>query len=237
MTRKFYLQHYQVDHYKHFQRKIPQHQTHESLPPTKPNNNETQYKNKNNCNQKQLYTGNLNTDVVKEGLNQLLKIRSMKYLQDTCSIKMPVNQKTERQRICLYYSLQLHCLHLHSYTEYVYIELIRLNGIESKGKEITIQDTASTRPQTNVNFKNSKRPQIVVYQYPKNQDKFGRRNTVPGQQRYTNVTRTPQEAPKKTTTNYSLVIKEIKFLSLATAILVELVKKDLRKMLMVQTMF
>ena len=138
----------------------------------------------------------------------------MKYLQDTCSIKMPVNQKTGRKRICLHYSLQLHCLHLHSYTEY-----------------------ASTRPQTNVTFKKSKRPQIVVYQYPENQDKFGRRNTVPGQQRYTNVTKTPQEAPEKTTTNYSFVIKEIKFLSLATAILVELVKKDLRKMLMVQTMF
>ena len=38
-----------------------QHQTQESLPPTKPNNNETQHRNKNNCNQKQLYIGNLNT--------------------------------------------------------------------------------------------------------------------------------------------------------------------------------
>ena len=31
-----------------------QHQTQESLPPTKPNNNETQHKSKNNCTPKQL---------------------------------------------------------------------------------------------------------------------------------------------------------------------------------------
>ena len=48
-----------------------QHQTQESLPPTKPNNNELQHKDKNNCNQKWLYLGNLNTDVVEENLNQL----------------------------------------------------------------------------------------------------------------------------------------------------------------------
>ena len=47
------------------------HQTQESLPPTKPNNNEMQHKDKNNCNQKWLYIGNLNTDVVEENLNQL----------------------------------------------------------------------------------------------------------------------------------------------------------------------
>ena len=35
-------------------------------------------------------------------------------------------------------------------------------------------------------------------------------------------------------TRFHLVIKEIKSLSLATAILVELVKKDLRRMLMVR---
>ena len=46
-----------------------QHQTQESLPPTKPNNNETQHKSKNNCNQKQLNIGNLNTDAVEEDLN------------------------------------------------------------------------------------------------------------------------------------------------------------------------
>ena len=51
---------------------------------------------KTNCNQKQLYIGNLNTDAVEEDLNQPFGIRSAKYLQDTCSIKMPVNQKTEK---------------------------------------------------------------------------------------------------------------------------------------------
>ena len=112
-----------------------QHQTQESLPPTKSNNNETQHKNKNNCNQKQLYTVNLNTDVVKEDLNQLFRIRSTKYLQDTCSIKMPVNQKTGKNRIFLHYSPRA-----------CNIELIKRNKIELKGKEITIQDATSTRP-------------------------------------------------------------------------------------------
>ena len=36
-------------------------------------------------NQKQLYIDNLNTDIVEEDLNQLFGIRSIKYLQDTCS--------------------------------------------------------------------------------------------------------------------------------------------------------
>ena len=42
------------------------------------------------------------------------------------------------------------------------MELIKLNGIEFKGKEITIQDATSTRPRINVPFKNSKRLEVVV---------------------------------------------------------------------------
>ena len=67
---------------------------------------------------------------------------------------------------------------------YICIELIKSNGIEFKGKEINIQDATSTRPRTNVPFKNSKTPQVVVNRYPENQDEFGRRNTVPGQHCY-----------------------------------------------------
>ena len=129
-----------------------QHQTQESLPPTKLNNNETQHKSKNNCNQKQLYIGNLNTVVVEEDLNQLFGIRSTKYPQDTCSIKMPVNQKTGKNKEFAFITAP----------EHVYIQLIKLNGIELKGKEITIQDATSTRPRTNAPFKNSKRPHVVV---------------------------------------------------------------------------
>ena len=58
-----------------------QHQTQKSLPPTIPNNNETQHKNKNNCNQKELYIVNLNKDVAEKELNQLFGIGSAKYLQ------------------------------------------------------------------------------------------------------------------------------------------------------------
>ena len=59
------------------------------------------------------------------------------------------------------------------------------------------------RSLTSVPFKNSKRPQVVVSRYPENQDEFGRRNILPCQQTYTIVTRTPKEAPKEKTTNYS----------------------------------
>ena len=106
------------------------------FPPTKPNNNETQHKSKNNSNKKQLYIGNLNTGVVEEDLNQLFGIRSTKYLQHTCSIKMPVNQKTGKNKGFAFITAP----------ERVYMELIKLNGIEFKGKEITIQDATSTRP-------------------------------------------------------------------------------------------
>ena len=117
----------------------------------------------------------------------------MKYLQDKCSIKMSVNQKTGKNKGFAFITSP----------EHVYIQLIKLNGTEFKGEEITTQDATSTRPRTNVPFKNLKRPQVLVTGYPENQDEFGRRNTVPGQQTYTNVKRTPQEAPQEKTTNYS----------------------------------
>ena len=105
---------------------------------------------------------------------------------------MPVNQKTGKNKRFAFITTP----------EHVYIELVKLNGIEFKGKEITIQDATSMRPRTNLPFENSERPQVVVNWYPENQDEFGRRNTVPGQQTYANVTRTPQEAPQEKTTNY-----------------------------------
>ena len=110
---------------------------------------------------------------------------------------MPVNQKTGKNKGFVFITAPGH----------VYIELIKLNGIEFKGEEITTQDATSMRPRTNVPSKNSKRPQVVVNRYPENQDAFGRRNTVPGQQTSANVTRTLQEAPQEKTTNYS----EIKY--------------------------
>ena len=108
---------------------------------------------------------------------------------------MPLNQKTGKNKGFAFITVPKHA----------YIELIKLNGIEFKGKEITIEDATSTRPRTNVPFKSSERPQVVVNRYPENQDEFGRRNTVQGQQTYANVTRTPQEAPQEKTTNYSKI--------------------------------
>ena len=95
-----------------------QHQTQKQLPPTKANNNETQHNNKNKCNQKQLYIGNLNTDVVQENLNQLFAIRSTKNLQHTCSMKMPVNQKTVENKGFPFFTA----------SKNVYKELVKLNG-------------------------------------------------------------------------------------------------------------
>ena len=85
---------------------------------------------------------------------------------------MPVNQKTRKNKGFAFITAP----------EHVYIEPIKLNRIEIKVKEITIQDATSTRPRTNIPFKNSKRPQVVVNRYPENQDEFGRTNTVPVQQ-------------------------------------------------------
>ena len=84
---------------------------------------------------------------------------------------MPVNQKTRENKGFAFIT-----------SGSMYIELIKLNGIEFKVKEIAIQDATSTRPRTNIPFKNSKRPQVVVNRYPENQDEFGRTNTVPVQQ-------------------------------------------------------
>ena len=147
---------------------------------------------------------------------------------------MPLNQKTGKNKGFAFITAPKHA----------YIELIKLNGIEFKGKEITIEDATSTRPQTNVPFKSSERPQVVVNRYPENQDEFGRRNTVQGQQTYANVTEHHKKHHKKKqqiiakstirNTRFHLVIKEIKSSSLATANLVELVKKDLTRMLTVR---
>ena len=65
---------------------------------------------------------------------------------------MPVNQKTGKSKGFAFIAV----------SEHVYIELIKPNGIEFKGNQITIQDATSTRSGTNIPFKNSKRTQVVV---------------------------------------------------------------------------
>ena len=70
-------------------------------------------------NMKKIYVGNLNKDVTINDLNELFGLKTTRYLQEYCSIELPVNEKTGKSRGFAFISCPDHVCN----------ELIKLNGI------------------------------------------------------------------------------------------------------------
>ena len=64
--------------------------------------------------------GNLNKDIIEEDLNQLFGQKTIVYLRQTCSIKIPLDKNTRKLKGFAFQNVLQH----------VYNELIKLNGIE-----------------------------------------------------------------------------------------------------------
>ena len=109
-------------------------------------------------NMKKIYVGNLNKDVTINDLNELFGLKTTRYLQEYCSIELPVNEKTGKSRGFAFISCPDHVCN----------ELIKLNGINFLESCIIVEEATSTRSRVNQGATNSvtRRPQVVVNQFP-----------------------------------------------------------------------
>ena len=69
---------------------------------------------------KKVYVGNLNKDVTINNLNELFGLKTTRYLQKSCTIKLPTNEKLGKCRGFAFISCP----------EHAFNELIKQNGID-----------------------------------------------------------------------------------------------------------
>ena len=93
-------------------------------------------------------------------------IYSTSYLWDTCNIDFPINNKTRKFKGFAFIRAPAH----------ITDEII---GIAYHDKELRVEDAASTAKRTNNNTLNeSRRPFVVVNNYPENQHSYGRKSSA-----------------------------------------------------------
>ena len=109
---------------------------------------------------KEVYVGNLNKDVTINDLNKLFGLKTTRYLQESCSIELPTNEKTGKCRGFAFISCHDHVCN----------KLIKQNGIDFLETCIVVEEARSTRSRVNQEATNSvtRRTQVVVNQCPEN---------------------------------------------------------------------
>ena len=90
-------------------------------------------------NMKKICVGNLNKDVTINDHNVLLGLKTTRYLQEYCSIELPMNEKTGKSRGFAFIS----------YPDHECNELIKLNGIDFLESCIIVEEVTSTRSRVN----------------------------------------------------------------------------------------
>ena len=109
---------------------------------------------------KNIYVGNLPEDTNKQDICELFGLNSTPYLRDTFNIDFPTNNKTGKFKGFAFTRASAH----------ITDELIKLDGIAYHDNELRVKDATSTRKRTNNNTSNeSRRPSVVVNNYPENQ--------------------------------------------------------------------
>ena len=118
---------------------------------------------------KNIYVGNLPEDINKQDICELFGLNSAPYLRDTCNIDFPINNKTRKFKGFAFIKASAH----------ITDKLIKLDGISYHDNELRIEDATSTRKRTNNNTSNeSRRPSVVVDNYPENQHLYGRKSSA-----------------------------------------------------------
>ena len=140
-------------------------ETNKNIP--EPKNLQSQTQNK-----KQTFVGHLNNDLNIKDLKELFELETTKYLKENCNITMPINRKTGKNKEIVLVLSQDH----------VNNELLKLNGIEFEWKQFN-----SRRGQIPLKKRDQqrqrqyhKRPQVVVNNFPENQDTFQNSNVMSG---------------------------------------------------------
>ena len=133
----------------------------------------TQYlKRTQKYNMKKVYLRNLNKDVTINDLNELFGFKTTCYLQDSCNTELPTNEKTGKLKGIAFISCP----------DFECNELIKLNETDFLETYIIVEEARSTRSRFNQRATNSvtRRPQVVVNQFPEKQDIYFKSNVVPG---------------------------------------------------------
>ena len=130
---------------------------------------------------KNIYVGTLSEDISKQDICELFSLNSTSYLQDTWNIDFPINNKTRKFKGFAFIRAPAH----------ITDELIKLDGIEYHNNELRVEDAGieyhdnelrvedatSTRKRTSNKISNkSRRPSVVVNNYPENQHWYGRKS-------------------------------------------------------------
>ena len=115
---------------------------------------------------KNICVGNLPEDITKQDICERFSLNSTSYLRDTCNIDFPINNKTGKFKGFAFIRAPAH----------ITDELIKLDGIAYHDNELRVEDATSTRKRTsnNISYK-SRRPSVVVNNYPENQHSYGRK--------------------------------------------------------------
>ena len=109
---------------------------------------------------------NLPEDITKQNICELFDLNSTSYWRDTCNIDFPINNKTGKFKGTAFIRAPAHITN----------ELIKLDGIAYRDNELRVEDPTSSRKRTNNNTSNkSRRPSVVVNNYPENQHSYGRK--------------------------------------------------------------
>ena len=110
--------------------------------------------------------GNLPKDITKQDICELFGLDSTSYLRDTCYIEFPINSKTRKFKGFAFISAPAH----------ITDELVKLDGIAYHDNVLRAEDATSTRKRTSNNISNkSRRPSVVVNNYPENQHSYGKK--------------------------------------------------------------
>ena len=119
---------------------------------------------------KNIYAGNLPEDINKQSICELFGLNSTPYLRGTCNIDFPINNRTGNFKGFAFIKSPAH----------ITDELIKLDGIAYRDNELRVEDTTSTRKRTNNNktSNESRRPSVVVNNYPENQHSYGRKSSA-----------------------------------------------------------
>ena len=99
-----------------------------------------------------LYIGNLNLDIKENDLVELFSLNTSKYLRETCSLSMPMNDKTGQSKGYPFLYAPKH----------VCDELLKLNEVNFLGSEIKIGEAKSTTEQTIIILSSVKNQPLVV---------------------------------------------------------------------------
>ena len=121
--------------------------------------NQSKYKQKKNMSN--LYIGRFNSSIKEINIEELLGLNTTKYLRETCSLNMPLNDDTGQSKGYAFVSA----------LKYVCDELLRLNEVAFYASQTKIELAKSTRAQTIVVSSPSKYQPVVAnknleYKFP-----------------------------------------------------------------------